>query len=156
MKLQYSGRCNQLQLCALAKICADYLEPNTVIYVKGELGAGKTTFCRALIQALGFSGSIQSPTYTWMQVYEFAENLVIHMDLYLAKQKNISTEMLLADYLDCNPLILIEWPELVADLPQADLSISLQGTGAVRDFIITADSSSTEHIISKLKAEDVV
>lgn len=150
--MQYSGVCSESQLCALARRCAENLSNNTVLYVQGSVGAGKTTFCRALLHALGVTDNVQSPTYMWMQVYELTGKTIIHMDMYLSQQKACDPHALLADYLDSDPIILIEWPELVQGLPPADLLLQLQGNGSQRDFTLIANTTTSAETILDLQA----
>jgi len=98
-----------------------------VINLNGDLGVGKTTFSRGLIQAFGHPGKVKSPTYTLIETYELPDITIIHMDLYrLADSEEL-------DYLGIDELAeeanicLIEWPERGEEqLPQPSLSLFLE------------------------------
>lgn len=117
----------------LGAIVAKHIEPSSIVYLQGDLGAGKTTFSRGLIHALGFSGVVKSPTYTLVELYESATTNVAHFDLYrLATVDEL-------DYLGVDELsaagyvFLVEWPEVLGDdVWQPSLRINLNYSGAGR------------------------
>mgnify|MGYP001619757620 CR=1 FL=1 len=97
-----------------------------VVYLHGDLGAGKTTLARGCLRALGVSGAIKSPTYTLMEPYELAGLTVLHMDLYRLKDPRELFNLGLDDYPPASTLWLVEWPEKGgALLPPPDLDVSL-------------------------------
>ena len=92
-----------------------------IIWLKGDLGAGKTTFARSLIQALGYEGRVKSPSYGLLEQYQAGRWQVIHMDLYRISDPSELEFLALEDLLDEASLLLIEWPEKGEQcLPQPD------------------------------------
>lgn len=101
------------------------------IALEGDLGAGKTTFARYLIQALGFQGKVKSPTYTLCEPYPLHNQnttfVAHHFDLYRMRDPLEWQEAGFAEYFDVPGFCLIEWPEKAqGTLPKFDIQIELQ------------------------------
>lgn len=104
-----------------------------VLYLQGELGAGKTTCVRSLLRALGVAGLVRSPTYTLVETYPLADLTCIHVDLYRLRAALEIEELGLRDLVGPGCLLLVEWPEKgAAALPPADLTLTLQYAGDAR------------------------
>jgi tRNA threonylcarbamoyladenosine biosynthesis protein TsaE len=100
-------------------------EAAAVLYLRGDLGAGKTTCARSLLYALGVTGIVRSPTYTLVEIHAARELECVHVDLYRLSGASDLEDLGLRDYLGGGHLLLIEWPERGEPvLPPADLDLS--------------------------------
>lgn len=109
----------------LARKLAPLLKRGDVVALQGELGAGKTTFARALLQALGVKTEVPSPTFTLLQTYEVPNLPISHFDLYRLKNEN-ELEELGWDEACAQSLVIVEWPERAAGhMPEDHLALSL-------------------------------
>jgi len=113
---------------AHAASIARVIQGSLIIYLHGELGAGKTRWSRGFLRALGWQNSVKSPTYTLIETYELARGTIYHLDLYRLADSQELEFLGLRDMLQEQSAIwLIEWPERgEGGLPGADLSVALQ------------------------------
>lgn len=119
----------------LAAALAPQLRDGGTLYLHGDLGAGKTTFARALIGALGVTGRIKSPTYSLIESYRAGPLAIHHLDLYRIADAGELEWLGLGELQDGPSLVLVEWPERGGDaLPRADLVIELAHAGSGRSF----------------------
>ncbi len=116
-----------------------------VIWLEGDLGAGKTTLVRGLLRAAGDSGPVKSPTYTLLEVHVVSGLHFYHFDFYRFNQAEEYLDAGLDEYFSGSGICLVEWPDKAAPyLPSADMRIELQlapgATGEGRTARITAAS----------------
>lgn len=131
---------DESQQIALAKKVARFLQSSFVMLLKGDLGAGKTTFARAFIQASGFDGVVKSPTYTLVEPYPISNNrMCYHFDLYRLADPEELEFTGARDYFNDNDVCLVEWPEKAEGyLPTADWVCEFSYLNEGRDLVISA------------------
>lgn len=118
---------NEKAMLALAARLAKKAQPGDIIFLKGELGAGKTTFARGFLRALGYTRVVKSPTYTLVESYQLGNILLYHFDLYRLKSLEELEEIGLSDYLTEDAICLIEWPEKATQLlPEATVCCTIE------------------------------
>jgi tRNA threonylcarbamoyladenosine biosynthesis protein TsaE len=141
---------DEARLVVLAARLAPAVRAGGTIYLHGDLGAGKTTFARALLQALGVGARIKSPTYSLLESYRVDGYDVHHLDLYRIADPGELEWLGLGEIADGTSLVLVEWPERGAGaLPAADLELSLVHAGAARDLCARASSSRGEAMLAR-------
>jgi len=137
---------------ALGAELASGLKPGMVIYLSGELGAGKTTLARGLLHSLGYAGRVKSPTFTLVEVYKVSRLYLYHFDFYRFKDSRELDEAGFREYFNSASVCLVEWPEKAADgLPVADLKIVLQVAGSGRSAEMFAGTEVGEFCLTRLR-----
>jgi tRNA threonylcarbamoyladenosine biosynthesis protein TsaE len=112
---------------ALAQRLAERLRPGMVIFLHGDLGAGKTTLVRGMMNALGYAGRIKSPTYTLVEPYHINGLDLRHFDLYRLHDEVEWETAGFRDEFDGHNIFLIEWPERARGfIPKADIEITFK------------------------------
>ena len=118
---------NETEMIDFGSTLASCLKSPRVIYLHGELGAGKTTLTKGILRGLGFCGHVKSPTYTLVETYSLAELQVEHFDLYRIADAEELIWIGIEDYFKQNTIAIIEWPAQGAGfLPPPDITIDIK------------------------------
>ncbi len=130
---------NELAMQILGRTLARLCSGACVIYLIGDLGAGKSTLARAFLRELGVTGTIKSPTYSLVELYEVAGRQLYHLDLYRLADPEELEYLGIRDWLGEGALSLVEWPQLGRGvLPCADLEITIDYAQSQRRVRIEA------------------
>ncbi len=132
---------------AVGAALADALPPPAhapaILYLSGELGAGKTTLARGFLRRRGLAGPARSPTFALLECYELADLTAVHLDLYRLREPKELDSLGLRDFACPGYVWLIEWPERGGgSLPAPDLAITLRVRSRERHAITATARSS--------------
>ena len=123
----------------------------STVFLSGDLGAGKTTFVRGFLKALGYRGLVKSPTYTLVETYSIDGRSIHHFDLYRLAGSEELEAIGVRDFVDGQTLCLIEWPERGAvGLLQPDLHLRITLAGEQREIAITACSECGNAVLKRM------
>jgi tRNA threonylcarbamoyladenosine biosynthesis protein TsaE len=127
------------------------LRPGLLVYLSGELGAGKTTLVRGCLRALGYRGRVKSPTFTLVEVYRLSSLYLHHFDFYRFSDPREWIDAGFRDVFGGDNVCLVEWPEKAGDeLPPADLAIRLEHAGNGRTARIAAHTEAGAECLDRL------
>ncbi|ORF05492.1 tRNA (adenosine(37)-N6)-threonylcarbamoyltransferase complex ATPase subunit type 1 TsaE [Snodgrassella alvi] len=130
---------------------AQLISPPLIIWLKGDLGAGKTTFTRGLLNALGYNGAVKSPTYNIVETYPFKGFNLHHFDLYRFQNPEEWLDAGLDELITADSIILIEWPQLGGDLaPPADIILNITIKSSGRTVQINAVTTNGTKTLNKI------
>lgn len=132
---------------ALAKAIAG----GAIVYLYGQLGAGKTTLVRGILRSMGYEDKVKSPTYTIVEPYDIGAVVVYHFDLYRLNTPDELAQIGMADYAGPASICLIEWPEKGFPLlPAPDLACYIEIKDQGRALRLEAQTARGEAILSQL------
>ncbi len=138
---------------SLAAKLAHALLPGMVVFLRGDLGAGKTTLVRALLHALRHTGKVKSPTYTLVEQYEASGLNLRHFDLYRFQDPDEWEAAGFRDEFNGSNVCLIEWPEKAHGLlPQEDIDIMLEILPHGRRAVLAAHTATGKKCLETLHA----
>tara|TARA_B100000508_G_scaffold28747_1_gene21621 strand:- start:1740 stop:2258 length:519 start_codon:yes stop_codon:yes gene_type:complete len=142
---------DEIATVAMGNKVAAIIEQGAVIYLHGDLGAGKTTFTRGVVQGFGHTGKVKSPTYTLVEPYELTRANVYHFDLYRLGDPEELEYMGIRDYFSEQAICIVEWPEKGGEfIPVPDLDITLSYVGDERKIVMNSASERGIAIVEKL------
>ena len=135
----------------LGSRCAQHCGPGCRIFLRGSLGAGKTTFVRGFVRGLGHQGKVKSPTYTLVEPYELSKFPVYHFDLYRLGEALELEAIGARDYFDGSGVCLVEWPERAGEyLGEPDIGVAIEITRDGREVSFKAGSERGRQILREL------
>ena len=127
------------------------VQQSLVVYLNGDLGAGKTTLTRGFVRGMGHVGNVKSPTYTLVEPYELANWRIFHFDLYRLADAEELEYMGIRDYFNKDCCCFIEWPEKGTGLlAKADLIINIVYQDEQRIIELQAESDHGEQVMTEL------
>ncbi len=123
-----------------------------MVFISGDLGAGKTTLVRGLLRGLGHAGRAKSPTYALVEPYSFSRLDLYHFDFYRFKERSEWLNSGFREHFNERSLCVVEWPEKAGDLlAPPDLQIRLDFEGDARAASLDARSTAGEAWLSSLR-----
>ena len=138
---------------AFGRALADATGGTGLLTLSGDLGTGKTTLSRGIVQALGHTGAVKSPTYTLVEPYEIGDTRIFHFDLYRLSDPEELVFTGARDYFSASSICLVEWPEKAFGvLPPADLEIRLAEKDRGREITCTPHTPRGKVILDSLQA----
>lgn len=142
---------DEAEMVELGKKLAQVVIAGSVVYLIGDLGAGKTTFTRGFLRGLGHQGNVKSPTYTLVEPYELAQGIVYHFDLYRLQDPEELELLGIRDYFNQDSIVLVEWPSLGEPvLPKPDLSLAISLLPVGRALHFTALTQQGQQALQQL------
>ncbi len=119
---------------------AQKVSPGTLVAFTGDLGAGKTAFCRGFLHALGYPGRVTSPTFAIVNEYDTDLCRVCHFDMYRILDEDALYDIGWDDYFDGETILLVEWSENITDaLPERHITVDIRRGAEENDRTITID-----------------
>lgn len=133
---------NEAATLAFAQTFANAISAGQVIYLHGDLGAGKTTFVRGVLNALRYVGKVKSPTYNLVESYQLSDFNIYHFDLYRFNDEEEWEEAGFRDYFNAQSVCFIEWPEKAQHiLPTPDFDVVFGIHATSRKLMLTAHTA---------------
>lgn len=136
---------------AIGRALATALAGRGVVYLQGDLGAGKTTLTRGILRGYGHTGNVKSPTYTLVEPYDLGAVTAYHFDLYRLTDPEELELLGIRDYCRPDTLSVIEWPDRGQPfLPPADLTITIRANADGRELEFVAHNEKGEAVLTAL------
>ena len=152
LALTIEGERKMLDFGAQIATAIGKIDTSLLILLNGDLGAGKTTISRGLLQGLGHQGAVKSPTYTLVEPYDLALGKIFHFDLYRLIDPEELEHIGFSDYLSQAKLCIIEWPENGGSyIPQSDITIAISQCELGRKVILNSTTESGQQCIQQIR-----
>ena len=150
---------NEAATLQFGAILSTAIHPGLIIYLHGDLGAGKTTLVRGLIHALGYLGKVKSPTYTLVEPYAIESQVyssynLYHLDLYRFNDEEEWEAAGFRDYFNPQSVCMIEWPEkaqTVLPTPDIDMTFTIKTQG--RNLQLSSQTQLGQLCLNALSAQ---
>jgi len=143
------------QQVALGARLAEATGQKALIFLQGDLGAGKTTLVRGFLQARGHSGNVKSPTYTLVEPYDLRSGQHYHLDLYRLGDGEELEYLGLREMLAEQAVLLVEWPQRGKGwLPDPDLLVDIAHRQQGRSVSLDARTPAGEEILSRISLRE--
>jgi tRNA threonylcarbamoyladenosine biosynthesis protein TsaE len=137
---------------ALGAALAQGLRPGMVIYLSGDLGAGKTTLARGVLRGLGITERVKSPTFTLLELYTISSLYLYHFDFYRFNRSDEWADAGFREYFNSESVCLVEWPEKAGgQLPAPDMRIEMEVDGSGRSVTISAHTEAGNNCLKRLQ-----
>lgn len=150
MKTQHLYFENEPHLQAFGNALSRYLPTEGLIFLQGDLGAGKTCLVRAILRGLGYQGHVKSPTFTLVEPYSLTGRILYHFDLYRLNSPEELVYIGIRDYLE-KALCLVEWPEKGdGQLGTPDLLITLSIQNEGRRMVLSASTKQGDEVLENI------
>ena len=136
----------------LGKSIRPFFSEGVIVFLNGELGAGKTTLCRGVLRDFNYLGAVKSPTYTLVEPYQIDLGCINHFDFFRIEHSDELDYIGIEEYFSKDTLSLIEWPDIGKGiLPKNDLAISVDFHDGKRVIQMKPNSDLGEKVCSKVK-----
>lgn len=143
---------NASTLASIGKNLGRVLRPPITLFLKGELGSGKTTFVRGVLRGCNYRAQVKSPSYSVLEFYPLTNCTVYHFDFYRVHEPGAIALLGIEDYWQESAIFCVEWPDHAKDfLPPADLILQFRSDNGGRTIQFNAPTTPGKLILENFK-----
>lgn len=136
---------------------SEILHPGLIIFLSGDLGAGKTTLTRGILRKMGHNGIVKSPTYNLVEIYKFSRLYFYHFDFYRFNDPNEWEEAGFREHFNADSVCIVEWPEKAGELlPVADIQLSIHVVESGRNIEIYALTEAGKRCLTDWRDSEMI